>query len=70
MSTATAKEPANYLVVTPCVIVKGRRGSHGTFYEGQQIKPWPSADAAEDQADAAELARLERLGFVREVPAE
>lgn len=56
----------SYVVVAPCVVVKGARGSAGTFYEGQQIRPW-LCDNGSDSADPEEIARLVDLGMIKAV---
>jgi hypothetical protein len=57
---------ASYVVVRPCVVVTGERGSRGTFYEGPMARSWDCGNGR-DSATQEELDRLVELGFIRAV---
>jgi len=60
----TPRGPSTHIVTSPCVVVRGARGSVGTFYEGMPVMSWPCADGY-DSATPAELDRLVALGVIK-----
>jgi hypothetical protein len=62
----TTTEPTDYVVIAPCVITKGERGSQGTFYQGTLIRTWICGDG-DDRITAEHLQYLLDLGSIRPV---
>jgi hypothetical protein len=59
-------QATSYVVIRPCVVVKGARGSAGVFYADSTVLPWDCANGR-DSATPEELNRLVELGFIRAV---
>lgn len=70
MTITAAKTPTHgethpsYRVLWRLAIVKGTAGSHGTFYQGQAITSWDTADGNVDTPDGNEISRLLTLGAI------
>lgn len=69
MTRATTTEPApapvshTYRVATPCVTIRGERGSNGIFYQGEVVRTWHRSDG-DDMATADVLTQLAADGFL------